>query len=158
MSIQFTKVTWYSKLGAVIVLIITIFIVWYFVTEFKAISNMRQVALSPTSPIVVNGNVALSVGNSVTIDGLQITLDEVTKDSRCAIEVKCIQAGTATAHVTMQSAGKTAEADLVSDAAIYRFANYAVSMVRVAPIKHSGVDIDPNNYIVVFHVLNVLGS
>lgn len=161
MTIQFNKVTWYSKLAALFVFIAIIFLGWYIYAQYKEVSLLNQSLLSPSSfngAVSGNGEVALTVGGFATFDGLQITLNKIIQDSRCPIDTMCIQAGTVTAQITLRSAGKVQEANLVSDKVLYRFANYAIYIVNTAPFRYSKVKIDPNNYTVIFHVTNVLGA
>jgi hypothetical protein len=161
MTIQFNKVTWYSKLAALVVLIVTIFLGWYIYAQYKEVSLMNESISSPPSSngaVTTSGEVALTVGGFATFDGLQITFDKIIQDSRCPVDVMCIQAGTVTAQVTLRSGGKVQQANLVSDKVLYRFANYAIYLLHAAPAPHSKVEIDPNNYTIVFHVTNVLGT
>ena len=158
MSIQFNKVTWYSIVVAIIVLIGTIFLASYIFGQYKEVSLLRQSVSSSVKKVPANGDVALMVGEVASFDGLLLTFDELTQDSRCPVDVKCIQAGTVTARVNLKSGEKVEETDLVSDKVIYRFSNYAITVVRAAPVRHSDVEIDPKNYIAVFHITNILGS
>jgi hypothetical protein len=160
MSIQFNKVTWYSKLGAVIVAIVAVSLALYFNAQYKKIALIRESVLTSSSSGLVSptGDVVLRIGESATFDGLKVTFNKVVQDSRCPADVVCIQAGAVTASVTLSNAGKTGEANLISDNIPYRFANYAVYFVHAAPIKHSKVEIDPKNYSILLRVLNTLNT
>jgi hypothetical protein len=161
MSIQFNRVAWYSKLATVIFLIAVIFFGIYVRGEYKKIMFLRA-SVSPSSlsvkDVSPNGDVALVVGSSAIFDGLQISLDKIVQDSRCPADVACVRFGFVTAQVTMHSSGKVEEINLVSDGALYRFANYTVSIIRVAPTRYSKMEINPEKYTIVFHVANVLGT
>lgn len=161
MFIRFNKVTWYSKLAAVIVFVGIILLAIYIRGEYKKVSLLRDSVLSASSSgatVSINGDVAIVMGGHAVIDGLQISLDQIVKDSRCPVDVRCIQAGAVTALVTLKSAGKYERINLLSDGIMYRFDNYTIRIVRVSPTVHSKTGIDPKNYVVVFHIINVLGA
>jgi hypothetical protein len=148
MSIQFNKVTWYSKLAALIVLVATVFLALYFRGEFKKISQPVQ----SNKTVSATGDVALAVGETAIFDGLQISFDGMIQDNRCPIDVVCIEGGAVTARVTMRSADKVEERNFPSDEVPYKFDGYSISIVRAAPTRYSKVDIDPKSYIIVFHI------
>ena len=73
-------------------------------------------------------------------------------DNRCPVDVTCIEAGAVTAHVTMYDSDKVEERNFPSDEVPYKFGDYSISIVRAAPVARSTVEIDPDSYIVIFHV------
>jgi len=160
MSIQFNKVTWYSKLGAIIVAVAAVFLALYVNAQYQEFVLIRETVSSSSASGVVSstGDVALAVNKSVTFDGLKITFDKIVQDNRCPVEVECLVAGHAITQVTLSSLGKVGEANLVSDNIPYRFGNYAIYFKHVSPVRHSKTEIDPKNYIIVLHVINVLNS
>lgn len=161
MPIQFHKVTWYSKSGTVVVAIAVIFFCFYVNEQYKEVMAIRQSAVvqSLLNGIVSSdGDVAVPAGGSAVFDGLKITFDKVIQDNRCPVDVKCIRAGSVTAHIIVNSSGSTEDANLISDAVPYHFSNYLVSFTHTGPIKYSKVEIDPKNYTAVFHVTNILSS
>lgn len=152
MSIKFNKVTWYSKLAALILLLATFFLAAYIGVQYNKVSLLSESIPSSGTAVSANGYVALTVGTSETVEGLGISLNKVVKDNRCPIDVQCFQAGSVTTQVTMSSAGNVEEKNIASDGVPYRFDNYSLPIVRTAPMRNSKIEIDPNNYIVVFKV------
>lgn len=92
------------------------------------------------------------VGKSVFINGVRVTLNRIVSDSRCPVDVVCIQAGWVTANVTLKSDTDTETVDLASNAAAHPFDSYMVSIAAVKPPHTSGVTLDPSDYLVTFRV------
>jgi len=158
MSIQFNKVTWYSVALAIIVFIGAIFLGWYIYGQFQEVASIKKSSEKSVKVVPTNGNVALVVGDSAEFDGLKISFEGVIADNRCPVGVTCIQVGNVTARINLSAGNKSEVVDLVSDKVLYRFSNYAVSVLQAGPIRRSGEDIDPANYIVIFHLDNLLTS
>lgn len=107
---------------------------------------------------VLSGNAAdvtlgeVGVGKNVFINGVRITLNSVSKDSRCPVDVKCIQAGSITANVTLQSDTDKETKDIVSSAKPVLFDSYQISIESIMPDKVSTTTLKPDSYIVTFRV------
>src|SRR5258706_211088 len=61
----------------------------------------------PAQSSATSTSLTLGVGKSGTFKGLTITFNKLVQDSRCAIDVECIQAGAVNTNVTFSSAGHT---------------------------------------------------
>ena len=96
--------------------------------------------------------VTLRASESAAIPGTpaRITFDRIVSDSRCAIDVVCIQAGEATASFRIDARRGGADA-FVLDTERNRSAvvsGYRVTLVSVSPAPRSTVRIDPRSYVV----------
>jgi hypothetical protein len=88
--------------------------------------------------------------SAVLTDGLKLTFDRVRADSRCPLDVICIQAGEAIVVLTLsQSAAAPAERELrttpaFSDAS---YLSYVIKLVALAPYPRSTQQIRPEDYV-----------
>ncbi len=106
---------------------------------------------------VLNSNVTLSdvgVGKKVFINGILITLNKIVQDSRCPIDVQCIQAGSVTANVSLKSDTDSETIDIESDKPAVGFDSFLVSIKNIKPPKVSGQKTDPQGYILTFKVVS----
>jgi len=94
----------------------------------------------------------VGVGKAVFINGVRVTLDKIVQDSRCPVDVQCIQAGWVTARVTLQSTTDKETRDMRSDAGDVAFDSYQVSIESVQPVPISSATPDPTSYLVTFRV------
>lgn len=94
----------------------------------------------------------VSVGKTIFINGVRVTLNNITQDNRCPKDVQCIIAGWVTANVTLKSNTDEETIDIKSDASPYAFDSFHVSIERVAPRKISTITIKPEDYLLTFRV------
>ena len=91
-------------------------------------------------------------GESVAIAGTPMTLsfDGILSDSRCAIDVVCIQAGEARAAFRLAAGGRGAESFELDSARNTSavVGGYRVTLVSVSPAPRSTVRIAPADYVV----------
>lgn len=135
-----------------------IFLVLYIRSEYKKVVMLHETVLLRSlsdRTVSSNSNVALAVGESAVFGGLRISFDGMIQDNRCPVDVVCIQGGAVTARVTMSSAGKVEGRNFPSDEVPYRFGDYAISIIRVAPDRYSTFEVNPKDYIIVFHIVKV---
>lgn len=90
----------------------------------------------------------------------RITFERILSDSRCAIDVQCIQAGEARASFRLDDGRRGAETfvldtDRNSSADV---SGYRVSLLSVSPAPRSTVRIDPRNYAVELTVSLIRGA
>ena len=93
-----------------------------------------------------------TVGETKLVSGVKITLNTVTNDSRCPAGVQCIQAGSITANVTLESGANKTTVDLRSDTSRIAFDSYSVSIINVSPAKAVSREIAVSEYRVTFRV------
>jgi len=97
-------------------------------------------------------DITLAIGKTETIGGLSITLEEVTEDSRCPIDVVCMQAGGITMRTTLATKTNTETVTLSPEKFPKIFDAHRISVVNVDPVKMSGNEISPEDYRVTFHI------
>ncbi len=102
---------------------------------------------------VASGDVTLSVGQEGNVGGLTITLRSIVGDSRCPIDVNCIQAGSVNMNVTFTDEVNTQTKNISLNEAPYIFDKYQVSIASVLPDKESKKQILASQYRVTFHVV-----
>lgn len=96
--------------------------------------------------------VTLNIGQKGSVDTFSITLNKFVQDSRCPIDVQCIQAGAVTVNVTMTDDIKTETKNFASDEAPQTFGVYKVSVIGIEPARESTKEIDSKDYKITFHV------
>jgi hypothetical protein len=163
--IKFNEVTWYSKLAA------TIFLLGIFPTltfyigikyqESQDIPRVVEIPFTPrTSSVItpvatstpeVSNTSELRIQQTQNINGLQVTFNKIIQDSRCPIDVQCIQAGNVTASIKLQNYDLVGELDMISDK-IYTFDSYSISIIKVSPQQKSSRTINSNEYIIIVKV------
>lgn len=94
----------------------------------------------------------VGVGKSIFINGVRITLNKIIQDSRCPIDVQCIQAGWVTANVTLQSDTDKETIDMSSNTVPVAFDSYKISIENVKPLRTSGSTLDLGSYLITFRV------
>jgi hypothetical protein len=98
-------------------------------------------------------SVTLGVGQTAQASGLTITFNELVQDSRCAVDVVCIQAGAIVANITLATKyGDTITFNKPSDEVPTWWMGYEVSITETKPEPRSTVRINPKDYIVTFFV------
>ena len=109
-----------------------------------------------TMELSTEGNeVTVGVGETKFMNGVKITLHGVVQDSRCPVDVVCIQAGAITARVTLKSDTDTETFNMPSDEVPHPFDSYKVSIVNVNPPRVSTHETEPASYKVTFKVENL---
>lgn len=177
MAIEFNKVTWYSKLLAVIIFLGVWAVgfclgVQYEATLVSEEATSSAVAVSQTDltqgvttattrpaaqkpdgvVMAVGDNLTLAVGETGEIKGLHITLNSFLQDSRCPVDVQCIQAGAVNVGVTLSRGPHTETKNFPSDEVPYAFDEYRISVMDVNPPRHTKVEISPGEYRITFRV------
>ena len=117
------------------------------VSRYFSISNNLLVEKSGESPNTVKAH----LGEAVTVLGIKITPLEVIEDSRCPIDVQCIQAGTVRLKVRLESGLGKSEMILGLDKTITTEAEN-ISLTSVTPAPRASVKISPADYQFTFSV------
>lgn len=101
----------------------------------------------------VSANTAVvGVGETKYVSGVRITLNNIAQDSRCPVDVQCIQAGSVTAHVTLKSDTDSETLDMVSGKAPHAFDSFKVSITNVAPSRVAASAPTADSYNITFKV------
>jgi len=98
-------------------------------------------------------SITLGIGASGFIHGVQITVNSVIQDSRCASDVQCIQAGSFTAEVILQSDTDKEVRTFTAGADAVRFDSYQIRLTKVAPVPVSTTPITLDEYRLTFEVV-----
>jgi len=83
--------------------------------------------------------------------GVKVTPLEILEDSRCPMDVQCIQAGTVRVRATLESGLGTADQVFVLNQPITTEAE-EVTLVSVSPMPEAGIEIAEKDYIFIFQV------
>lgn len=151
MTILWNKVTWYSKLLAVIVFVGTFWLAFSLGTQW----GMNQVENDSTAMASNTDSVTLAVGEEKIAHEVAITLNSVVQDSRCPIDVRCIQAGAINTNVTISVHGKTITKNFPSDEVPFKYEGYAISISSINPPRQSGSEAAQKDYRITFHVAHI---
>ncbi len=147
MSIEWNRVTWYSKLLAIVVFVGTFWLAFCLGSKFERVKNTTT-SVSISFPL----DLTLKVGESKNVGDFNLVLNKILEDSRCPVDVVCIQAGRVRAQVNF-SAGKTSEAkEISSDSKPIVFGIYKISMTDVKPVNTSKKQIETRDYKLSFHI------
>lgn len=93
----------------------------------------------------------VGLGETALIGRVRITLEEITQDSRCPIDAVCIQAGSVTARVTLQS-DTDKETVSMEEQKPVPFDIFSVSILSVAPARMASEPFDETAYRITFKV------
>lgn len=109
--------------------------------------------VATSTPVVsLPTDVTLVVGQPTAVGALSLTLSEVVQDSRCPLDVQCIQAGAVQVSLTLKSGTQKVTKNVSSDNEALQFAGYKIAIVGVVPSRKSGTEIDSGAYKVTFHI------
>lgn len=121
------------------------------------VSTLETPVVTHQRPSVEKGSSAtttLSVGATQEVSGVRMTLESITKDSRCPVDVQCIQAGNITANMTLVFPQEIIKMDLTLDVPI-SFGDYDITITNVTPLKKSAQEIKTSDYEVTLLVVKV---
>lgn len=93
----------------------------------------------------------LSVGETETINGLSVTLEEVVQESRCPVDAECIEGGAITTRVTLANGEKTTT-NIASDGVPDTFGGYEIAITDIKPPLLSGKEVPQSDYRITFEV------
>ncbi len=96
----------------------------------------------------------IKFGQSVFINGVLITLNNIVSDSRCPANAQCIWAGSVSASVSLKS--DTDKDTVIIDSAKdpIGFDSFLISIIDVKPDKLISGKLDPEKYILTFKVVS----
>lgn len=104
---------------------------------------------------MTTGDLTLGTGEKGSVGTLSLTFNELVQDSRCPVDVVCIEAGAVNTNVTLTSGSETETLNVPSDEVPHQFGGYAISITKIAPDRKSRVEIPQSAYRVTFHIEKV---
>lgn len=120
-------------------------------TPTTNVENTPQEEASIMSTSTVK-QLTLVIGQSKKIDDFTLTLNSFVQDSRCPIDVQCIQAGAVTVNVTFSIGTTTITKNMPSDEVPQEFQSYNISITDVAPPRKSKEEVAPKDYAITFKI------
>ncbi len=108
--------------------------------------------VTPPPPTSSSSTLRLSVGETGTVGGLSVTLNAFVQDSRCPVDVVCIQAGAVTVNVSFSTKAHTVTKNMPSDEVPQEFDGYRISITDIAPARKSNTEIPSQDYRITFFV------
>ena len=109
---------------------------------------------SPTDPTPqpVGEAFDLAAGRAASLDGGSLTLrfERVSEDSRCPVDVQCIQAGDAVVVLAVNAAGSASTVELhtsVKAQSSAKVGAYVIHLVSLAPVPRSTVQTRAEDYV-----------
>lgn len=142
MILEWNKVTWYSKLLAVVLFVITFWIAFCLGIQYQKLNSGNQESKK---------EYVLSVGNIVAVGDLSLNLESVS-DSRCPSDVQCIWEGRADAEITFKKGSISELRQLGTNTGSITFSDYNVSLVEITPYPTSKKQIKQSDYKVKIHI------
>ncbi len=118
---------------------------------------MPTTTITKIEPVTEAGpvrGIALTLGGSSNVGGIKITLNHIVSDSRCPVDVQCIQAGNVVANVTLQGELDTETTDISSQSP-HVFGRYQVTIVDITPVRKNSTPFDSGSYRIAFSVLHL---
>ena len=110
-----------------------------------------------TNIVIPNITNTTKLNKRVIIGGISITPIELISDSRCAVDVQCVWAGTVEIRVKLENGTNTQESRLTLGSSV-KFLNTNVEFKSVLPPPYSKVSINPSDYYFEFGVSALGGS
>ena len=95
------------------------------------------------------------LNQTIVINTISITPLAVSQDSRCAVDVTCIWAGTVVLHARLSYGNEKLETDLTLGSPL-QFSNHLVTLTEVTPARHSQQTITLIDYQFSFKVSSVV--
>ena len=92
------------------------------------------------------------INQSASSLGVKITPVEVIEDSRCPIDVQCIQAGTVRLRANIESNNATS-VEIFTLGTIVTTDTEQITLVTVSPNPTAGVNIPPSSYVFTFEIM-----
>ncbi len=158
MKIVWNKVTWYSKLFALIFFFLTFWTAFYFGMEYQKISDkfggIYYIPAGGSNPENQpdSGNLTLKVGQDKNLGNFKVILQSVVSDSRCPEDVICIWAGEVSVRVMLSYDGKSVTKEMKLGGIGEVFEGFQVYVTKVTPATNSKKPIKSGDYEVTFHI------
>lgn len=105
-----------------------------------------------TATTTASGTATIATGKSATVNGIIITVLGLAEDSRCPVDVQCIQAGTVRVRVSMDVRNTEFVFTLGQPQIVE---NWTITLAAVVPAqKSSKVTVQPSDYRFTFSVVS----
>ncbi len=124
-------------------------LVWVGVAIVIAIAVVGYLVWSNIPNVTSKGPAAL--GSSFVANGVTITPREVVSDSRCPIDVTCIQAGTVQVRTTISYGGVSTE-KVITLGVVAQVSDLLIVMTEVTPNRHATSALAASDYVFTFVV------
>ncbi len=114
------------------------------------------IVTATSTPVISTStdSITLGVGQKGEVAGINITLNKIVSDSRCAIDAVCVWAGMVTANVTLESKNyPPITKDINSNKGLIFYDSHVISIVSITPIKKLGNPILSSEYKVIFKIV-----
>jgi hypothetical protein len=98
-----------------------------------------------TNVVIPNIANTTKLNKKIIINGVSITPIELVSDSRCAVDVQCVWAGTVEIRVRLESGKNIQESRLTLGSSV-KFLNTNIEFKNVLPPPYSKVSIKPTDY------------
>ena len=102
-------------------------------------------------PIATTTSASVSFGGTFEKDFIRVMPQELLEDSRCPVDVQCIQAGTVRVSVILDAEGEQKTVIMTQGVPVV-FVGRVIELVSVAPVPNSKVTIRKQDYQFVFSV------
>lgn len=107
----------------------------------------------PAAESSVDPNSAeMKIGESRTVNGVNIKVNKIMEESRCPIDAVCIQAGKFVANVTLSAGATTKTLDITEGGAATTLGSAKITLVRAQPMPMASPPTLPGNYRLFFKV------
>lgn len=157
MNIEWNKVTWYSKLLAIVVFLVTFVLAFSLGVEYEKIKELSNIGVQiPTEVEEVKqptvGDLVLSVGQEKYLGKFGVKLNSVPNDYRCPVDVQCIQAGAINTNVTFTFGNQKVTKNMPSDEVPQEFSGFKISISEINPALYSSKTTKQSEYRIKFHI------
>lgn len=105
------------------------------------------------SAVQATNDIILGVGETGNVGDINITVNNITQDSRCPRDVQCVWAGAFQAEVVLVNDLKKETKVMTLGAPAYLFAGRSISLSNITPYPSSKTTVNPNDYAITFHVV-----
>lgn len=137
------------------VLIIVVFIVLVF-----GFLSLKKDSASENGAGRVMGpeEFSLGVGQVATFSNLSLIFNELVADYRCPNDAQCVEGGAVVANITLTTDEDSLTFNKPSDEVPAEFGSFLVSIIDTKPELFSGMQIDPQDYVVTFRIESSLSG
>ena len=144
-----------TALVIVLICAAVIFNVWldmHYKDQNIQASNTNKAPTHTVKVPFLTKDITLGVGQAAAVGDINVSVDGITADNRCPVDVNCIVAGSVKARVRAIFGTTTITDELSSVAIPHEFMGYFISLTDVAPQRKSQTNIKASDYRLTLHV------